>query len=184
MVSLTVGLLIMAAVLTAFTSALQTRTRRVEIETAMESYRFAAQNLTKRIKNACGIASSTTSQLVLKIPDLTKSLPNSDLTETISLSNDGNINIKFSNGSPNPVTQSLVSGIHSLEFRYGETATPLTTRIADGSTTDYKPSASNWDHVRSMKITMKLLASGASEGLTESFIVTIRNRFLPNNKCP
>lgn len=178
MVSIAVGLIILSSVIATLTSALQTRSRKVDLESAMESYRFAAQALTTKIKNACSInATSTAGQIVLNNTGGT--------SETITHSS-SDYTIRISNNTAS--NQILVDRIFGLTFDYGVTTNPSTDRIADGSPSEYTTSAAvtaggNWNNVRSVKITIKLLGSGTSEGLTETIIATLRAKMLASAAC-
>lgn len=177
MVASAIGLLIMAGVITALSSALQTRTRRVEVESAMESYRFAAQVLTMKIKNACSIdPSSSSNQLVLNSTGST--------TESIFHSSTDN-SIRLTNATA--TNQVLVDSIYGITFEYGMTTNPVSDRISDGNASEYVASstvtAANWTNVRSIKVTIKMLGQGLSEGLTETFIATVRAKMLTTAAC-
>ena len=260
MVSMTLGLLLMAAVIAALSTVFQTRTRKAELERSLEAYRFITYTLAERIRTACAVASTSTADrldlrhlktvaytqdsppppphltagtVVIELdprgrgsidvgdrlvveglpadtyvvqagdpdvsnggsvtinPGLTANIdqPRARLTvfTTQSITLNGSNSITLSqDGGP---AQSMIDGVFSLAFAYGESTAPATDRISDS---EYTATAGS-ENVRSVKITVRLLGEGSAAGVKESFVVTLRSKMLqateslttlPGDPCP
>ena len=157
MVSTTIGLLLMAAVIATISAVFETRARRAALERSHEALRFGAYTLMAKVRAACGIAATSTDSVL--------SLDTAGGAETITLAG----NAITLNG------QAIVDGINGLDFRYAKEE--RTDQIRDA---DYAGSSSimDWAKVRSVKIRIVLEGANGSAGVEENFVATGRRMAL------
>lgn len=171
MVSLTIGLFLMAGAMSVFMAASQTGVRKTEADQALEAFRFSQFAIAKVARQASAVNLSTASSLVLAIPANVNGCINenntSARTNTISLSTNGALQC-----SVGGETQSLVENLFEINFRYGEAATlkdPIEFKAAG--------SGNDWSKVRSVEVTVTA-KRGTVKGLKTTFVVTLRNKIL------
>lgn len=182
LVSITIGLLLIATVIAIFSTVFQTRARKAELENALEAYRFAAFTLTDKIRSACAVdATSTSTSIVLQRLEPPPPTPHS--RETIQF-NSTQRTIEIRNVGPSPAPtpsfQAFVGGIFNVKFEYAEK--PYRQRINDGDYEDFT-SIALWNEVRSVRITLTMLGEGNIAGVEESFVATLRRKMLEASNC-
>jgi Tfp pilus assembly protein PilW len=173
MVSLTIGLFLMAGAMSVFMAASQTGVRKTEADQALEAFRFSQFIISRVARQASGVNTSTATSLVLAVPagvdGCIGETNTAARTNTFAVSN-GSLQCTAS-GS----TQSLVENLSSVGFTYGVDANAdnrvsQSEFIAAGSVTD-------WTKVESILVTVTALR-GTVAGLKTSFVVTVRSKAL------
>jgi Tfp pilus assembly protein PilW len=178
MISLTLGLFLIAGALAVFMAAATTGARKEELDRALEGFRYSGFSLSRVIRQSSSINStSTASSLSVTLPASVEncdgSVSGSAQTNVFSVSA-GALRCSVGGGT----SQSLVEGIHTIAFTYGVDRNS-DKRVAQSeylSATDV--TSAEWARVTGVRVVLTLRRSDGSAGLQESFVITSRKKAL------
>lgn len=173
MVSLTIGLFLLAGAMSVFMAASQTGVRKTEADQALEAFRFTQFIVSRVARQASAVNASTASSLVLAVPaNVDGCLGETNTaarTNTFVLSN-GALQCTASG-----TTQSLVENVDSVVFTYGVDANS-DNRVSQSEFVA-ATSVTDWTKVESILVTITA-KRGTVAGLKTSFVVTLRGKAL------
>lgn len=173
MVSLTIGLFLLAGAMSVFMAASQTGVRKTEADQALEAFRFTQFIVSRVARQASAVNASTASSLVLAVPanvdGCLGETNTSARTNTFALSS-GALQCTASG-----TTQSLVENVDSVVFTYGVDANS-DNRVSQSEFVA-ATSVTDWTRVESILVTITA-KRGTVAGLKTSFVVTLRGKAL------
>lgn len=169
MVSLTIGLFLIAGAMSVFMAASQTGVRKTEADQALEAFRFSQFILSRALRQASSVnPASTASELVLDLIGTPDCQGGTASTNKFDLNNGA---LRCIVGTS---AQALVENVSDIKFSYGKAST-LSAEVAFVEATAV--GALNWGQVRSVLVTVTA-KRGTVDGLKTSFVVTLRKKAL------
>lgn len=173
MVSLTIGLFLLAGAMSVFMAASQTGVRKTEADQALEAFRFTQFIVSRVARQASAVNASTASSLVLAVPANVDGCLGE--TNTAARTNTFALSSGALQCTASGTTQSLVENVDSVVFTYGVDANS-DNRVSQSEFVA-ATSVTDWTKVESILVTITA-KRGTVAGLKTSFVVTLRGKAL------